>query len=137
MTSQQSQLIKIEQEYPCPCRCHGRLVNIAMTEAFGCFKCQQIFVVTDGGHAIAKLIANTPQRQLWQWTGHEWCRAPRPWSSQFLGGALILIGMVLALVLLLALRPPPLPWQMLAWLVGGLMLMVLLSIWCALANRFR
>lgn len=137
MPIQQSQLIKIEQEYPCPCRCQGKLVQIAMTEAFGCFQCQQIFVVTDDGRAIAKLISNTPQRQLWRWSGQEWYRANGPWSSQFLSGALILIGIVLVLVMVLALRPPPIPQRMLLWIVGGLMLMALLSLWCALANRPR
>ena len=55
MQPQKAQKIELTTEYPCPCRRRGRLLPITLTEAFGCNRCQQIFVVEDSGYALEQL----------------------------------------------------------------------------------
>lgn len=66
------QKISFTAEYPCPCRRRGRLVPIVLTDAFGCDRCQQIFVVHDSGESIEQLSATYTPKKVWRWTGHQW-----------------------------------------------------------------
>jgi hypothetical protein len=70
---------KIDQTsaYPCPCRRPGELAPIALTDAFGCKLCQQIFVVKPGGYILEQLVSY-PDRQCWQWNGQQWQLLRRP-----------------------------------------------------------
>jgi hypothetical protein len=45
---------------------------ITLTEAFGCDRCQQIFVVQDDGYVIEQLSTHYPYKRAWRWTGHQW-----------------------------------------------------------------
>lgn len=73
MHPQKPEKIDFNQEYPCPCpRRKGRLVPITLTEAFGCDRCQQIFVVEDNGHVLEQLSTTYPYKRAWRWTGNAW-----------------------------------------------------------------
>lgn len=64
--------IDLNDEYPCPCRRKGRLLPIILTEAMGCDRCQQIFVVTETGKEIEQLSSVYPYKRRWRWTGKRW-----------------------------------------------------------------
>jgi hypothetical protein len=66
--------VKIDQnqDYPCPCRRKGTLLPIVLTEAFGCDRCQQIFVVQENGQTIEQLSSHYPYKRTWRWTGFRW-----------------------------------------------------------------
>ena len=69
-----SKIHKIDQstDYPCPCRRNGQLKPIALTEAFGCSLCQQIFVIQEDGYTLEPVSTYYPYRRTWQWTGSHW-----------------------------------------------------------------
>ncbi|QQE64483.1 hypothetical protein GFS31_11640 [Leptolyngbya sp. BL0902] len=67
-----SQKIDPQSDYPCPCRRSGRLQPIILTEAFGCDRCQQIFVVQDDGYVMEQLSTHYPYKRAWRWTGQQW-----------------------------------------------------------------
>lgn len=67
-----SQKIDQNADYPCPCRRNGCIKPITLTEAFGCDRCQQIFVVQDDGYVIEQLSTHYPYKRLWRWTGQQW-----------------------------------------------------------------
>jgi hypothetical protein len=69
-----SEKIDLNTEYPCPCRRQGRLKPIILTEALGCDRCQQIFVVDESRYAIEQLSTYHPYKQVWRWTGQQWSR---------------------------------------------------------------
>ncbi|MGK7927994.1 MAG: hypothetical protein AB4290_22605 [Spirulina sp.] len=72
--------IDLSNEYPCPCRRRGTLKPILLTDAFGCDRCQQIFVVEESGRAIEKLSTTYPSKR-WRWTGHRWLEVqPSLWN---------------------------------------------------------
>jgi len=70
--SQKTHKIELNSDYPCPCRRRGHLTPIILTEAFGCSRCQQIFVVEEGGYVIEQLSTTYPYKRSWRWTGHQW-----------------------------------------------------------------
>lgn len=105
MQSHKPQKIDLTQDYPCPCRCRGRLTPIALTEAFGCMRCQQIFVLTDDGQVLEKLVTHYPYKQAWRWTGSQWYRARDGWREGFLPVAFGIIGFLLFVWLPLAQSP--------------------------------
>ncbi|TVQ64161.1 MAG: hypothetical protein EA366_01615 [Spirulina sp. DLM2.Bin59] len=72
MHSSKPQLIDLTRDYPCPCRRPGTLRPIALTEALGCDRCQQIFEVTPSGDQIQQLVTTYPQRPTWRWNGQRW-----------------------------------------------------------------
>ncbi|MGF1570766.1 MAG: hypothetical protein ACFCVD_22275 [Nodosilinea sp.] len=72
MRTYKSQKIDQNADYPCPCRRSGRIKPITLTEAFGCDRCQQIFVVQDDGYVIEQLSTHYPYKRAWRWTGHQW-----------------------------------------------------------------
>jgi hypothetical protein len=67
-----SQRIDHQSDYPCPCRRSGRLNPITLTEAFGCDRCQQIFVVQEDGYVMEQLSTHYPYKRAWRWTGQQW-----------------------------------------------------------------
>lgn len=83
MHSHKTQKIDLSLEYPCPCRRKGNLKPIVLTEALGCDRCQQIFVVKKDGHEIEQLSA-IYQNKSWQWTGNRWKNAYARWKQRYL-----------------------------------------------------
>mgnify|MGYP006425429557 CR=1 FL=1 len=64
--------IDLDSEYPCPCRRAGRLKPIMLTEAFGCDRCQQIFIVQDNNQQLEQLSGAYPYKRAWRWNGKRW-----------------------------------------------------------------
>jgi hypothetical protein len=95
--------IDLTSEYPCPCRRNGKLKPIVLTEALGCDRCQQIFVVKKDGQVIEQL-ASIYQKKSWRWTGHRWQNVYARWKQSncliifiLLFGLSILVGMMMIL----------------------------------------
>ena len=72
MPLQKVQKIDINASYPCPCCRRGYIRPISLTEALGCDRCQQIFVVGEHGQTIEKVSTNYPYQRSWCWTGTRW-----------------------------------------------------------------
>lgn len=91
------QKIDLSEVYPCPsCRHRGQIQGITLTEAFGCDRCQQIYVIRDGGFGLEQLSGAHPYRRLWRWTGHQWRQYSQLPASSWLG-LLVVIAIVLAI----------------------------------------
>jgi hypothetical protein len=106
--SYKTQKIDLSIEYPCPCRRKGNLKPIVLTEALGCDRCQQIFVVKKNGHEIEQLSA-IYQKKSWQWTGNRWKNAYARWRQSYL---LVIAFLALGSTILITLAWP----LMLRWL---------------------
>ncbi len=106
MHSQKPQKIDLNDEYPCPCRRRGRLVPITLTDAFGCNRCQQIFVVQDSGHSIEQLSTNYPYKRVWRWNGHQWITVNPNLSRGYVPLTLLLIFGLVFLLLVTTLQSP-------------------------------
>lgn len=132
MQSQKPHKIDLNTEYPCPCRRRGRIVPIVLTEAFGCNRCQQIFVVEDNGYALEQLSTTYPYKQAWRWTGHQWAKAHAGMRDSYLPLALGIVALLLVVWLPLALRSP-LSSNIIPWALVALILAVLpaLMVWLA------
>jgi hypothetical protein len=131
-----SQKIDLTQEYPCPCRRRGRLTPIALTEAFGCNRCQQIFVVDESGHVLEQLSGTYPYKKAWRWNGHQWSAANRNLSDHYLPVALGVVVMMLIIWLPLALNSSnKSPSSGLVLIVGMLLLAFLPALMVLLAYR--
>jgi hypothetical protein len=119
--SQKAQKIDLNSEYPCPCRRRGSLIPITLTDAFGCNRCQQIFVVEESGYAIEQLSANYPYRKAWRWTGHRWNTANSSFGQYYLPIAVAIVIVLVVVWLPIALRIPKgiiLLWALLAVLIA-------------------
>ena len=90
------QKIDLTSEYPCPCRRKGNLKPIVLTEALGCDRCQQIFVVKKDGQVIEQL-SSIYQKKSWKWTGSRWKNAYDRWTQSYLP-KLILLGVLMFLI---------------------------------------
>lgn len=126
------QKIDFNSEYPCPCRRKGRLLPIILTEAFGCDRCQQIFVVEENTQVIEQLGSTYPYKRTWRWTGKDWVSAQSSWTSSYLPVALGIILVLLIIWLPLALRAAP-GISMIIWTAIALLLAILpaLMVWLA------
>ena len=80
--------IDLSADYPCPCRRRGSLKPIMLTEALGCQRCQQIFVVKENGQVIEQL-SSIYHKKAWRWTGNRWINAHCGWRKDSLSLALI------------------------------------------------
>lgn len=72
MTSLKPEKIDTTGEYPCPCGRKGMLVPIALTDAFGCDRCHQIFALEEDGYSIEQLASHYPNKRRWRWLGDRW-----------------------------------------------------------------
>ncbi|MGF1591144.1 MAG: hypothetical protein ACFCU7_18220 [Pleurocapsa sp.] len=127
MRSHKTQKIDLTSEYPCPCRRKGNLKPIVLTEALGCDRCQQIFVVKKDGQVIEQL-SSIYQKKSWRWTGNRWKNAYARWTQSYLSMMLILL---LSLsVLIVVILPLLLQWlnaqSIISWIVMFLFLITLL-----------
>lgn len=122
--SQKTQKIDLNADYPCPCRRRGRLIPILLTEAFGCDRCQQLFVVEDNGYVLEQLSTSYPYKRAWRWVGNRWSVAQPRFGQSYLPVALLIIFGLLIFWLPLALRSPNnasiLVWAMVAVLLAVL-----------------
>jgi hypothetical protein len=130
-----SELIGLERDYPCPCRCEGRLAPIPLTEALGCFKCQRIFVVGQEGLVISDVVASQAAGQQWRWTGREWYRANGPGAFGLVATVLLLVGVMLGMGVLYLQRPHPSGVLFLRLLLGAAIMMLLPAIMTVLSLR--
>ncbi len=106
MQSHKAQKIDLNVDYPCPCRRRGRLVPITLTEAFGCDRCQQLFVVEDNGYVLEQLSTSYPYKRAWRWMGNRWSVAQTRSGQSYLPVAVGIILVLLIVWLPLALRSP-------------------------------
>lgn len=130
MQSHKAQKIDLNVDYPCPCRRRGRLVPITLTEAFGCDRCQQLFVVEENGYVLEQLSTSYPYKRAWRWVGSRWTVAQPRFGQSYLPVALGVILVLLIVWLPLALRSPNgtniLVWAMVAVLLA---LLPALMVW--------
>ncbi len=126
--------IDLDSEYPCPCRRAGHLKPIMLTEAFGCDRCQQIFVVQNNNQELEQLSGAYPYKRAWRWNGRRWLAV-----HSRIGEIYLPIALGLMIVLLLVWLPLTLQssfevtiffWALLALLLALLpALMVWLTHW--------
>ena len=121
------QKIDLTSEYPCPCRRNGKLKPIVLTEALGCDRCQQIFVVKKDGQVIEQL-SSIYQKKSWRWMGNRWKNAHGIDQQNSLSMMLLLL-FSLSIVIVVVL-PQMLRWlnaqSMISWVVVFLFLIMLL-----------
>jgi len=130
---QKTENIDLNSEYPCPCRRKGTLVQITLTEAFGCSRCQQIFVLGEKSQVIEQLSSVYHYKRAWRWTGSRWVTANGSGWESYLP-VILGIGLVLLIIWLpLALRSPSA--SMIAWGTIAVVLAVLPAIMVWLAYR--
>jgi hypothetical protein len=118
---QKYQKIDLDREYPCPCRRRGRLQPIILTEALGCDRCQQIFVVQDNGHVIEQLSSTYPYKKVWRWTGNRWTSAAENLSDSY-----IPIIVVLLLLMMIIWLPLIVSSQLGNWSILGIIALVII-----------
>ena len=104
MQSKKAEKIDFNREYTCPCRRRGQLIPITLTEAFGCDRCQQIFVVEDKGYVLEQLSTTYPYKRAWRWTGNTWHVVQPRLGESYLPVALVIIFVLVVIWLPIALR---------------------------------
>lgn len=130
------QKIDLSSEYPCPCRRKGNLKPIVLTEALGCDRCQQIFVVKKDGQIIEQL-SSIYHKKSWRWTGNRWKNAYARWTQSYLSTMVVLVfaSAIFAVVIL----PLMLRWvnaqSIISWAVLFLIVMILLILMMFLVYR--
>ena len=124
MQSKKAKKIDLNADYPCPCRRRGRLIQITLTEAFGCDRCQQLFVVEDNGYVLEQLSTSYPYKRAWRWMGNRWSVSQPRFEQSYLPVAFGIILVLLIVWLPLAWRSPNganiLIWAMVAVLLAVL-----------------
>ncbi|MDX2214245.1 MAG: hypothetical protein SFY66_13225 [Oculatellaceae cyanobacterium bins.114] len=131
MQTQKAQKIDLSVDYPCPCHRRGNLTPIALTEAFGCNRCQRIFVVQESGYVIEELSANYPYKKAWRWTGNQWSTAHSGLGQAYLPLTLIIILGIVFLMLFIYLGGFKEPaFQAIAALILSTMLVLMLWLAC-------
>ncbi len=122
-----------DRAYPCPCRRQANLVPIYLTEAFGCDRCPQMFVLQADGKLVEQITGGYPQPCTWRWIGTHWQMVhpvlpPEQALIRTLAPLLILVvGWFLVGQWLVA------PFSWLYW-VGGMLVVILVLPW--LSRRF-
>ncbi|WP_247215987.1 hypothetical protein [Synechococcus sp. C9] len=99
-----AQKIDLNRVYPCPCcRRGGRLQQITLTDAFGCDRCQQIFVLKESDQILEQLSSTYPAQRAWFWDGQSWQRLYQIWGrvTPLNGISLLLIRLPLLFILFL------------------------------------
>lgn len=135
MRTYKSQKIDHQSSYPCPCRRSGHLQPITLTEAFGCDRCQHIFVLQEDGHVMEQLSTHYPYKRAWRWTGEQW-RLDRSTLNLSYPSLLVMTSVVLmAFFLLLATVQSPQGTRTLIHLVITLTALAPLGVVFWLASR--
>lgn len=128
--------IDLSSEYPCPCRRKGNLKPIVLTEALGCDRCQQIFIVKENNQVIEQL-ASIYHKKSWRWTGERWKNAYSLWTSSSLSAMLAL--MTFSAVSAAIILPPLLRWltaqSIILWAIVLSILIILLVLMLLIIYR--
>lgn len=130
MQPQKPDKIDLNREYTCPCRRKGQLIPITLTEAFGCDRCQQIFVVEDNGYVLEQLSTTYPYKRAWRWKANNWQVVQPRLGENYLPIALSIIFVLVIIWLPLALRLANSS-SILAWAMVAVLLAILpaLMVW--------
>ncbi len=132
MQTQKPHKIDLSAEYPCPCRRHGRLTPITLTDAFGCDRCQQIFVVQENGYTIEQLSTHYPYKKVWRWTGRQWAMVHPSMARGYLPMFVLTVLLGLAFLLLITTLQSILSSDVAFRIIAALVLvMLLLMLWVA------
>jgi hypothetical protein len=71
-------------------------VPIYLTDAFGCDRCPQMFVLNEQNCLVEQITAGYPSARIWQWTGRAWKAMPPAPATRFYRSfalaALLLLG---------------------------------------------
>jgi hypothetical protein len=109
------------------------LVPITLTDAFGCDRCQQIFVVQENAQVIEQLSTTYPYKRAWRWSGHHWNVAHSSLARGYFPLTLAIIFGLIFLLLLTTLNSPlsaSLAFRVIAALVLSMMLVLMLWLAC-------
>ncbi|MBE9251368.1 hypothetical protein IQ226_20000 [Dolichospermum sp. LEGE 00240] len=130
MQPQKPDKIDLNKEYACPCRRNGQLIPITLTEAFGCDRCQQIFVVEENGYVLEQLSTTYPYKRAWRWKGNNWQIVQPRLGQNYLPITLSIIFVLVIIWLPLALRLANSS-NIIAWAIVALLLVILpaLMVW--------
>lgn len=132
MLPSKAQKIDLGVAYPCPCCRRGQLVPIALTDALGCKRCQQFFLIEEDGYTVTSVTHHyQAYKQAWYWAGEQWHRI-YPQLRGHLAPSLSLLLVFLLLVLFLSFLPTQgmSPIALIAVLVSGVVFLALL-VWLA------
>ncbi|NEQ29513.1 MAG: hypothetical protein F6K04_00705 [Leptolyngbya sp. SIO4C5] len=135
MRSKKSQKVDLTADYPCPCRRRGRIVPIALTEAFGCDRCQQIFVLREDGYVIEQLSTHYPYKRAWRWVNQQWTLDRGSLSRNYLPFLFFFIFGIAIFILLLTTLQPPATAGLTVRIVAALLISMLLVFMFWLACR--
>jgi amino acid permease len=108
---------------------------IVLTEAFGCNKCQQIFVVEENGHALEQLSTTYPYKRAWHWTGTKWSKAYPRIRDSYLPVALLIIVVLFVIGLFMAPYFPKEPHIIIGFIMGAMVALMPIFLMCWLAYR--
>lgn len=123
--------IDLNCQYPCPCRRKGILLPIILTEAMGCDRCQNIFVVAQKEGYIEQLNPSYPYQKKWRWSGKRWISTQKSWQeSYFLWGVVCFtFSILVSTPVLMALN---MGINLISGIIIGLILILLsFSLWLA------
>ena len=134
MQSQKPERIDLNTDYACPCRRRGRLIHITLTEAFGCDRCQQIFIVQDDGYLLEQLSTTYPYKRVWFRRGNSWNPVQPKLRESYLPIALGIIFVLVIIWLPLALRLAN-GSSIIAWAIVAVVLAILPAIMVWLTYR--
>ncbi len=132
MTVHQGHPIDLSSEYPCPCRRNGCLKPIALTEAFGCDRCQHFFILQENYQQLEQLATHYPYRRAWRWNGQQWVPIHSKLRDSYVMLLLAIMVMVLIMGLVLTLQSSP-KLTILFWVLLALLLAILpiFMVWLA------
>ncbi|MFM7364785.1 MAG: hypothetical protein ACKO11_09885 [Cuspidothrix sp.] len=130
MQPQKADKINLNMEYGCPCRRKGQLIPITLTDAFGCDRCQQIFVVEENGYILEQLSTTYPYKRAWYWRGNSWQIVQPTLAASYLPMALSIIFVLVIIWLPLALGLATSS-NIIAWAMVAVLLAILpaLMVW--------
>ncbi|MGF1486845.1 MAG: hypothetical protein ACFBSE_07005 [Prochloraceae cyanobacterium] len=107
MRTKKVKKIDLNTSYPCPCCKKGSISAIALTEAFGCDRCQQIFVIEANERIIKQLANSYAIEGSWQWTGKQWKSTNQTnWKQTYLSVAICTIFIPAMVFLILGTNIP-------------------------------
>lgn len=123
--------IDLNSSYPCPCRRQGQLLPIILTEAMGCDRCQQIFVVTDEEECIEQLAPSYPYKKKWRWNGKAWVSTQKPWQESYFYLTLTCFFASILISIPLLISFPGVVQLISAIMLGLILILLSISLWLA------
>ncbi len=108
---------------------------IALTEAFGCDRCQQIFVLREDGYVIEQLSTHYPYKRAWRWVNQQWTLDRGSLSRNYLPFLFFFIFGIAIFILLLTTLQPPATAGLTVRIVAALLISMLLVFMFWLACR--